>query len=314
VIIYEDDNLSNISNLSCCGSKQQQQQQQSRRRRSDPPDKGIFCFTYPHKIMMILFLFLLCVPKITFSFVISNIPSSNTQSSSLLLSKKYRNIHNNNNNDGSNNDDMQRPFNKHSTTTTTTTTTSRGPGGIHHLPHIRRVLCLSDLHTDHVDNLSWLANRTQRGDISSTDLIVVAGDISHDLERLEESFTLLLNTGASVVFVCGNHEAWLSSTELKQVDSHNNTENNATTTTTITRSDCSISSLTKLERIYQHCHELGVLTGCTLVGETTSSSSSWPLWIVPLDSWYDGSLDIGSEDLIHDFPKWPWVDFVRTVM
>jgi hypothetical protein len=43
VIIYEDDNLSNISNLSYCGSKQQQQQQQqqeSRRRRSDPPDKG----------------------------------------------------------------------------------------------------------------------------------------------------------------------------------------------------------------------------------------------------------------------------------
>ena len=87
-----------------------------------------------------------------------------------------------------------------------------------YLSNVDRVLCLSDLHTDHVDNLAWLANRTQQDDnllLQSSDLIVVAGDISHDLERMEESFDLMLRTGASVLFVAGNHEAWLSSVDLK---------------------------------------------------------------------------------------------------
>jgi predicted phosphodiesterase len=167
--------------------------------------------------------------------------------------------------------------------------------GVVHLPHINQVLCLSDLHTDHAENLAWLADRTsttaQTSTLSNSDLIVVAGDISHDMDRLEESFELLLRTGASVLFVPGNHEAWLSSTELKDLSP-------------------SSSSLTKLERIYELCTELGVLTGCTVVGGTAGRPH--PLWILPLASWYDGSLSIeGCEDLCRDFPKWPWVDFLR---
>jgi predicted phosphodiesterase len=180
-----------------------------------------------------------------------------------------------------------------------------------HLPHINRVLCLSDLHTDHVDNLSWLANRTSRGDLSESDLIVVAGDISHDLERMEESFQLLLQTGASVLFVAGNHEAWLSSKELKAADEVNaNVKKDSPPSSSSSSSSSSVSSLKKLERIYRHCREMGVLTGCTVVGGT--SERPFPLWILPLDGWYDGSLAIdGCEDLIKDFPKWPWVDFIR---
>lgn len=170
-----------------------------------------------------------------------------------------------------------------------------GAPDIVHLPHIDRVLCLSDLHTDHVDNLAWLANRTSitasnATTFSRTDLIVVAGDISHDVDRLEESLQLLLRTGASVFFVSGNHEAWLSSTELKEAPPS--------------------SSLAKLEKIYERCNDLGVLTGCTVVGGTHERSH--PLWILPLASWYDGSLSVtGCEDLCRDFPKWPWVDFLR---
>mmetsp|Transcript_8317 Transcript_8317/g.13159 ORF Transcript_8317/g.13159 Transcript_8317/m.13159 type:complete len:528 (-) Transcript_8317:193-1776(-) len=184
-------------------------------------------------------------------------------------------------------------------------------GTFTHLRDIRRVLCLSDLHTDHVDNLGWLANRTARGDLSDTDLVVVAGDISHDLERLEESFALLLQTGASVLFVAGNHEAWLSSAELKIVDEFDTALASVPKDDPGSSSPYPVSSLTKLERIYQHCHELGVLTGCTLVGGTTDNPC--PLWILPLDSWYDGSLKLmdGCDDLIQDFRKWPWVDFMR---
>jgi predicted phosphodiesterase len=162
-----------------------------------------------------------------------------------------------------------------------------------YLPSVDRVLVLSDLHTDHVENLAWLANRTSQGDFSETDLLVVAGDISHDLERLGESFALLLETGASVLFVAGNHEAWLSSAQLTKTDT--------------TRS---MSSLNKLERVYQLCRRMGVLTGCTVVGGTTSRA--FPLYILPLDSWYDGSLAIEEcYDLVQDFLKWPWVDFIR---
>jgi hypothetical protein len=174
-----------------------------------------------------------------------------------------------------------------------------------HLDHIERVFCISDLHTDHGDNMKWLANRTSITETSTatteaasvllfgaSDLVVVAGDISHDLERLEQSLVYLLQTGAAVMFVPGNHEAWLHSTELELG-----------------------SSLEKLDRIYQICHKLGVLTTPSVlqVGGGTSLERPHALWIAPLESWYDGSLAIqGCEDLGDDgFGKWPWVDFIR---
>ena len=54
-----------------------------------------------------------------------------------------------------------------------------------------------------------------------------------------------------------------------------------------------------------------MLTGCAVVGGT--EERPYPLWILPLDSWYDGSLAIEEcNDLVQDFPKWPWVDFMRS--
>lgn len=121
----------------------------------------------------------------------------------------------------------------------------------------------------------------------------MAGDISHEIDLLEISFRMLLRTGASILFVPGNHEAWLSSAELQESPSLS-----------------SSTSLAKLDRIYDLCTKLGVLTGCTVVGGTDTRPH--PLWILPLASWYDGSLSIeGCEDLCEDFPKWPWVDFLR---
>jgi predicted phosphodiesterase len=160
--------------------------------------------------------------------------------------------------------------------------------GVTHLSTIERVLCISDLHTDHMVNMKWLENRTSlHDDLGETDLIVVAGDISHDLETFERSLLFLTETGAQVFFVPGNHEAWLASSELEDG-----------------------SSVDKLDLIYQACERLGVLTGCTLVGGT--DDKPYPLWIAPLQSWYDGSLSLENcEDLCDDFGKWPWVDFIR---
>ncbi len=169
-----------------------------------------------------------------------------------------------------------------------------------HLDHIDRVLCISDLHTDHADNMQWLANHTNSDSpvtLNSQDLIVVAGDISHDMDRIEQSLMYLLRTGASVMFVAGNHEAWLHSKELEE-------QSSATLTSPFT-------SMDKLSQVYQTCHELGVYTQtCLNVGGTSERPHT--LWLVPLESWYDGSLSIMEcEDLCHDFGKWPWVDFLK---
>mmetsp|Transcript_3668 Transcript_3668/g.8735 ORF Transcript_3668/g.8735 Transcript_3668/m.8735 type:complete len:554 (+) Transcript_3668:3-1664(+) len=182
------------------------------------------------------------------------------------------------------------------------------------LQDVTRVHCISDLHVDSDDNMRWLeskCNVTAADDSrfcwDNGDLIVVAGDISHNMAKIEKSLNLLLQTGAHVVFVPGNHEAWLSPAQKEHDDGY--------------------SSLTKLEDIERLCRKLGVYTTgdciCAGGGETTSCNEE--LWILPLDSWYDGSLSfvdlkpnnyIGDSQppnygMVKDFGKWPWVDFVQ---
>jgi hypothetical protein len=65
------------------------------------------------------------------------------------------------------------------------------------------------------------------------------------------------------------------------------------------------SSYDKLRRVEDLCRKEGVLVDPILL-----TNCSFPLWIVPLQSWYDGSLSIpGCEDLCTDFGGWPWNDF-----
>jgi predicted phosphodiesterase len=157
------------------------------------------------------------------------------------------------------------------------------PVTFHQLDNIQRVFCLSDLHTDHVDNMKWLRDRMAGGGLSERDLLIVAGDISHEYATLAESIAILKDTsGCQVFFIVGNHEAWLTKQDKARQK----------------------SSLQKLDRVYETCRQLGVLT------EPVYLTGKHPLWILPLECWYDGSLSF-NEDLCHDFNKWPWVDFAR---
>mmetsp|Transcript_19076 Transcript_19076/g.46095 ORF Transcript_19076/g.46095 Transcript_19076/m.46095 type:complete len:794 (-) Transcript_19076:89-2470(-) len=266
--------------------------------------------------------------------------------SSSLLSSSFRSKTENNNNNNISSDENR----------------------IHYLPDVERVWVLSDLHTDHVQNLQWVRDRMMINDdiggdgsdnsdishptrhvFSSKDLLVIAGDISHDLELLEETFRVLLRQqpqqqeeenvdetdkpnsnnidSPRVLFCSGNHEAWLSGPDLKK-ETKSTTKNvkhtkdpgfhgdDDDTTTTI-------NSLNKLDQVYDICNKFGVLTGCTCVGggppgattttkDDDANNISNPLWVVPLESWYDGSLNIPEcEDLTQDFGKWPWVDFIK---
>ena len=148
----------------------------------------------------------------------------------------------------------------------------------HTLNTIDRVFCPSDLHTDHVDNLKWLRKKMGEDRWSKRDLIIVAGDISHDLDVFQESISYMMDK-CHVFFVNGNHEAWLN------------------------RHD-KMDSLEKLDKVYDLCRELGVVVDpCLITGPS-------PLMIMPIQSWYDGSLSF-SEDLSKGFQHWPWVDFTR---
>lgn len=140
---------------------------------------------------------------------------------------------------------------------------------------VTRVLCLSDLHVDKIDNLEWLKKKSA-STLTESDLLIVAGDISHRYERLRDAFKIIQDTGCRVIFVPGNHEAW--------------------------DDQCSYR---KLKRVKELCRDTGVLVDPTVINSFDS-----PLWVLPLLSWYDGSLEIpGCEDLCTDFSGWPWTDF-----
>ena len=146
------------------------------------------------------------------------------------------------------------------------------------LDNIHRVFCLSDLHTDHVNNMKWIRDQIAGSDLTQSDLLVVPGDISHELDRLEESLLVMRNK-CQVFFLPGNHEAWV-------------------------RQDDEMDSLEKLQQVERVCRDLEVYVDALYL------TGKHPLWIVPLQSWYDGTLSF-NEELCHDFGSWPWVDFQR---
>ena len=150
------------------------------------------------------------------------------------------------------------------------------------LTDIERIFCISDLHVDHADNRHWLEEKcSQNSILGHGDLLLLAGDVSHRYDRLQETFVKLQETGCRILFCPGNHEAWLWEDDDEE------------------------SSYKKLNVIEQLCRDTGVLVDPTLI-----VNCQHPLWIIPLQSWYDASLSIpGCEELCTDFGGWPWTDF-----
>ena len=161
------------------------------------------------------------------------------------------------------------------------------------IPRIERVFAISDLHTDDPENLRWLREKCS-GNYSGNDIIpgpndavIIAGDVSHEMDTLEKTLlTIKEGLGCEIFFISGNHEAWT-------VNGQNGI------------SEC---SLQKLHAVHELCRSLGVIVDLKFVG----SDYDYPVWILPMESWYDGSLAFpGCEEFCSDFHSWPWVDFVR---
>jgi len=117
-----------------------------------------------------------------------------------------------------------------------------------------RVFALSDLHVDYDENFSWLEQLSDQD--FQDDILIVAGDVSEELEKLESTFQLLKSKFAQVSFTPGNHDLWV-------------------------RKNQTINSFEKLQELLKLCESLDIRTAPFKV---TGSNKS--VWVVPLYSWY----------------------------
>ena len=160
------------------------------------------------------------------------------------------------------------------------------PFRFHNLTDTERIFCISDLHTDHAANLEWLASsELHNHHLCETDLLIVAGDISHHLNSTFRTSLRFLRSRCRILFVPGNHEAWLTPDD---------------------RVSSIHDSLTKLQACYDMCREEDIYVDPVWVGRKGGNAA----WILPLESWYDGSLSF-DESLCRGFEYWPWVDFAK---
>ncbi|WP_438432132.1 metallophosphoesterase [Gorillibacterium sp. sgz500922] len=131
-----------------------------------------------------------------------------------------------------------------------------------------RILTVSDLHIDFSENYEWLTHLS--GEEYKNDILILAGDISHQITHIEQAFTSLAAKFAKVFYVPGNHDLWIT--------------NNAYST-----------SLEKLHAIETLARQAGIGMEPGRVKD---------VWIVPLFGWYDYSFGRPNEEVRNS-----WVDF-----
>lgn len=150
-----------------------------------------------------------------------------------------------------------------------------------------RVFAWSDLHADYSRNRERIAAAVA-GHSHLDDVLLVAGDVSDDMDTLARTLEGLRARFAEVFFVPGNHEAWV-------------------------RRGGFADSQAKLDRIEALCGELGVRTRPARLGKGSGKA----VWIVPLTSWYQkpehGPDSLYVEKATEDAAQSLWADdvFVR---
>eukprot|EP00956_Cyclotella_meneghiniana_P005850 scaffold7655_cov21-Cyclotella_meneghiniana.AAC.1 len=177
---------------------------------------------------------------------------------------------------------------------------------IHHAPQIERIYLLSDLHCDYASNRNWLRsicfndNGSKEDDDNKATMILIAGDVSHNLSILEWTFVTLKCKFHEVGFVFGNHDVWLDkpkkhcmqiSTKLDSDDDDNvttdKTKNVNLPVIVKGKGDGCVDSIDKLEKILELCKKHNVRYGPVKIQNEQSSS----LYVIPLLSWYHSSFD-----------------------
>jgi predicted phosphodiesterase len=152
-----------------------------------------------------------------------------------------------------------------------------------------RLYAVSDIHVDYAENMQRIVDLSDAD--YRQDSLILAGDVSDDLQLLAKVFIELKKKFAKVFYLPGNHELW------------------------VRRKEC-VSSVEKLRLIQQLCDDIGILREPRIIGY---DRQSLPLWVVPLYSWYsqpeEGPYSLywnkPGEDRTHEmwsdfyFTKWP---------
>ena len=141
-----------------------------------------------------------------------------------------------------------------------------------------KVFIFSDLHIDYQGNFDHLLS-FKAADYHDAALLV-AGDVSDNLGKLEQLLTHFKRCFAEVAFVPGNHELWLRKTPYKD-------------------------SVDKFNAIIALCQRLGVRT----TPFKWAVNSTHPVWIVPLFSWYTKA-DEGIDSLYQPKPGDDQTEFI----
>jgi predicted phosphodiesterase len=137
-----------------------------------------------------------------------------------------------------------------------------------------RIFAVSDLHSDFRENWALLEA------LSSTryrrDVLIVAGDIAHQIAKIEDTLTLLRSKFSQVFYLPGNHELWVRGEYQDSIE--------------------------KMNEILELCERLDIRTAPQRVDS---------IWIVPLFSWYDESLNHGPAGDDEELEAWGDFRFCR---
>lgn len=117
-----------------------------------------------------------------------------------------------------------------------------------------RLFAISDIHVDYAHNMAWVEGLSNLD--YAADTLLLAGDVSHDLDKLSRALEALARKFRNVFFVPGNHDLWLIRTSYRD-------------------------SIEKFHDLLDHCTRIGVSSRPERI-ETDSGA----VWVVPLFSWY----------------------------
>ncbi len=144
-----------------------------------------------------------------------------------------------------------------------------------------RIHAISDLHVDYAVNLAQVQSLSSAD--YQDDILIVAGDLSHQQDQAEDLLTILRERFARVFFTPGNHDLWVEDNDVEGGGA---------------------SSLDRLRELQILCQRLEVEMAPAAVGEE--------VWILPLYGWYEPAF---SDTLHADTPveriSRRWADFRR---
>ncbi|WP_375412432.1 metallophosphoesterase [uncultured Bradyrhizobium sp.] len=132
-----------------------------------------------------------------------------------------------------------------------------------------RIFALSDIHVDYEVNTQWVASLSH--DDYVDDVLILAGDVSDSMARLEWCLGQFAMRFKKVLFIPGNHDVW------------------------VIRGGPYVDSLDKFHRV------------CEVAGQSGVSMAPYhhrDVSIVPLLGWYDFSFGLPDADLQRS-----WMDF-----